>query len=272
MADSASSDLPHAGEGAFGATVAGQVAATGTSSEANPSLEALSAVYQLPESYLSTLRADRDNFRTTLRWLLTAYGAIGTVLVAGISFTSLNNVSDAELWLALAGAALALGSVAGAVVLTARATVSVPISYAAIAKASRRSVTAPFTGNPERFLFKRFQSGEGNLLRGQFDGDIVEYSSKFTDGDPVATAISRGGLTQVVSYLAMRYRFQVATRTILVTVLAVAVGIVTFAYSVGEKGRSGCRNAKRLQGSAGSARTDERRPRPPESGAWCEVC
>ena len=38
------------------------------------SLTALTATYQLPKSNPATLRADRDNFRTTLRWLLTAYG------------------------------------------------------------------------------------------------------------------------------------------------------------------------------------------------------
>ena len=197
----------------------------------------LETQYKLPEDYLATFKDERANYRTTLRWLLTAYGAIGTVLVAGLSFTSLHDLNGGDLWLALVGASFALGSVAAVVVVTARATVSVPVKYAEIAAPPKRSVFGPITGNPVRFLHEMFRTGEGNLLRDAFNDDIIQFNEAYQDGkhpdNELATALARGGLTVLVSYHAMRYRFRVATRLIFVAVLGVAIGVVLFAYAAG---------------------------------------
>jgi hypothetical protein len=197
----------------------------------------LETQYKLPDEYLGTFKDERENYRSTLRWLLTAYGAIGTVLVAGLSFTSLHDLGGGDLWLALIGASSALGAVAAVVVVTARATVSVPVKYAEIAAPPRRSAFGPITGNPVRFLNEMFKTGEGNLLRDAFNDDIVQFNTAYQDGkhpeNELAKALARGGLTVLVSYHAMRYRFRVATRLIFVAVLGVAIGVVLFAYAAG---------------------------------------
>jgi hypothetical protein len=76
--------------------------------------------------------------RETAKWLIVSFAAVGAVLIGGVQVSDLGelDVDEPRFWLALAGLALALAAVGGAIERTSRVLVGEPVTLTDLAEAT----------------------------------------------------------------------------------------------------------------------------------------
>jgi hypothetical protein len=206
---------------------------------------------------------DIDRIRETAKWLVTTFGAVAGVLLAGLSLSHLGAVEDGKLPLALAGAVMAVVGVTVAIAAASRVLVGGRVNLDTLREptgsrlrdilpshrarlraemASYKQLYGPFEtldgllGESDRHWrdqVKAFQDWHAATDEGQRDDAMNRHKSADSGTAGLNPFLRR--IRALANYQDMRLRFELASRWIIAGALLTAVGAGAFALTVGAK-------------------------------------
>lgn len=165
----------------------------------------------------------RTRYRDTLKWILSAFAAVGTLLVAGLSIGGLRDIEGADFAVAVVGIGLVALGVILVVGMAARGMSPAVVSFAAIAHAD--------IGSPglAASLAKDFKKSS---LLGKY-ATFADFERAYAANDEYAQNLGVGRIRPWVRFYIAKHLFQQAVAAIIVGVLFVTAGTVLFASRVG---------------------------------------
>lgn len=179
-------------------------------------------------------RAAVETFRSVGKWLITAFAAVGSLLIAGLQLTSLGSIHGWRLGLAMGGFALAVVAVIVAILELAtllQPHVSAPDDAARQASDPQTKLGRFVTEHREVLLPPG--CGSARDVFDQFAAARVAADKDTPEGRARLAAL-RGPLASIVSlssYMAAKERFNAVRNVTIVAALAVAAGAAAYAYA-----------------------------------------
>ncbi len=186
-----------------------------------------------------------NDYRTTVKWVLSTFGTVAAALVGGLQVTSLGALHGWRLYWALVAALIALGAVLIIVIAATSALLPVIGTYAGFAhdpefKALRdflRQDSSPLQGEAtsaaelaheyeladaeQQAAWTSFQANEDDAHADAYERAQGKYESL----DGVVQTVTSLGL-----FLQIRNRVKRVMRVVYVGVLATGIGAIAFAY------------------------------------------
>jgi hypothetical protein len=217
------------------------------------------------------LAAATDRVRETVKWLITAFAAIGAVLVAGSQLSTLSrlNPSDWRLWIAVLGLAIGLGGVGFAIwkavdVITPQQITLGDLAWGQIAKGEHSNdqiedvrnredlneIAGFINGIPEIFeglasdvvdlktSYLRLLSERQTAVEASYappHGEESQAAAKIANARVVATGAVVRNVLAVANWEQVRTRFRRARAPIFVGGGLTAFGVFLFAWAAGGK-------------------------------------
>ncbi|AGL18442.1 pentapeptide repeat-containing protein [Actinoplanes sp. N902-109] len=198
-----------------------------------------------PDPPPSPLAEANQRIRDTAKWLIASAAAVGAALIAGSQLSSIGRLplgwptstTTARLWVAAAGALLALGAVAQMIAAAVRVLLPVQVSVADLAEqwsdpaVPLRPVIAFFRNRP-KFL-------QGTATPGELIERRSALVARLGEPGPVAGlhdaigALDRRieAVEDVANHEALKAIFERCLRRLLAAALLAAAGLVAFAWA-----------------------------------------
>jgi hypothetical protein len=169
------------------------------------------------------LEGVRTRYRDILKWMVTAFAGVGTLLVAGLSVGGLRDVNGTDFWVAVAGIGLVGVGVILVVGMAARGMAPTVVTFKQIANANAD------TQGIVSALAKDFQNSS---LLDKYP-TFAEFYKAFDDNDDHAQNLGVGRIRPWVKFYCAKHRFEQAITAIIAGVILITVGTVIFASHVG---------------------------------------
>jgi hypothetical protein len=177
--------------------------------------------------------------RDTAKWLIGAYAAVGTVLIAGLQLTGLGGIEDHDhLRWAIVGAGSALAAVVVGIVFVARVLVPIDVDDEKVAKEGRKAdreamaldLGLRFGGQAARFevLKTQYVRARDAFVKAREDGgeNLDQLRKEMVElYEPLARLRYAALLRRV------KWRFNVAQAVLFVASAVVAAGVILFAWA-----------------------------------------
>jgi hypothetical protein len=166
-----------------------------------------------------------DNYRSTLKWVITTYGSVAGALIVGLQLTSLGGLHGTRLYSAIGAAAVALIALMVVLGMAAYALTPVGGSYAEF------QTSKTFAKLREQVPWEN-QNPPSPFLRGQGEGlrDLIQRLNTAQDEERTNIFTVLGSLTELGILLRVRQLFTRALVAVVLAVPVVAGAVVAYAY------------------------------------------
>jgi hypothetical protein len=187
-----------------------------------------------------------NEYRSTLRWVVSSFGAVAAALIVGLQLTSLGSLKGWRLYWALPSVALAFASILAIIIAASRVLTPVIGTYVGFAEGDEFQALRDFLARDPSPLQKEADSAAAlahkyecadaaqlAALRSHEEDESDDVRKKALEGaeatyDDLDGVV--GSVTTLGLFLYMRERFKCVMKIVYVGILFAAIGATAFAY------------------------------------------
>ena len=201
---------------------------------------------------LTGVQAAEDRVRETAKWLIVAFAAVGTTLIAGSQLSDLGTLQAGTIrfWVALAGVMVALGAVVAAIVSVSQVLVGDPVSLGGLSEGAgrlskiREQLEADEALVPDgsvshfrvRYLNARAAQREAYEAYQASPSNDTQTTAQLADANARFRTAEAANILEVARFLAVAGAFRRARFWLAGSAAVAAIGVVAFAAAANPAG------------------------------------